>query len=185
VPLVSQGHGVVMLEYRGSGAAPGRLNEKRMKADAEVVYDALGDLIEGGIEGRKIISHGYSLGTSPGIWLAANRPVDGLVVEAGFARLTDYWERRYFSVPIFRLMWAERLENQRDIAAVSAPVLMLHGAKDPALPLAWPQASFDAVSAPKKFVLYPEGAHSDLVDHGMVADVTAFVADPAGFVAAD
>lgn len=183
-PLLDQGIGLVMLSYRGSGETTGHLNEKRMKADAETVYDNLPTLIDGGIEDREVFAHGYSLGSSPGTWLAANRPVDGLIFEAGYGRLYDYWERRYKGIPIFRFMWAERNENIDQIDAVEAPILFLHGAQDPALPVSWAREVYEKAKAPKRFVLYPDGAHANLHDHGMIEDVSKFVAGPLEFVQA-
>ncbi len=183
-PLMDQGIGLVMLSYRGSGETPGQLNEQRMKADAEAVYDNLSHLIEGGIENRAIFAHGYSLGSSPGTWLASKRAVDGLIFEAGYGRLYDYWERRYKGIPLFRFMWAERNENIKLIDDIDAPILFMHGAKDPALPVVWAREVFDAATGPKRFVLYQDGAHSDLHEHGMIEDVLQFVAGPLEFVQA-
>ena len=187
LPWVEKGHGLIMLEYRGSSNAPGRLNEKRLKSDAQTVYDHLSQLIPGRADEESnrhpIFIHGYSLGSSPATWLAAHRPTDGLIFEAGYTRLIDYWERRYRGLPIFRLMWSERHENIEVIGNVTAPILILHGAKDAALPVAWPKAVLDAAKAPKRFILYPQGSHADLHHHGMLEDVHAFITDPIRFVA--
>ena len=182
LPWVESGYGLIMLEYRGSSNAPGRLSEKRLRSDAQTVYDRLDQLIPGKADTDPVFVHGYSLGSSPATWLAAHRPIDGLIFEAGYTRLIDYWERRYKGIPIFRLMWSERHENIEIIPNVTAPILILHGAKDGALPVAWPKAIFEVAKAPKRLIVYPQGSHADLHRHGMLEDVRAFITNPIRFV---
>jgi hypothetical protein len=62
---------------------------------------------------------------------------------------------------------------------VTAPVLVLHGARDTVVPIRYGERLYALISAPKKFVRLPEGHHSDLDSHGAPAAVRDFLAAPA------
>lgn len=177
LPLLDRGYGMAMLVYRGSGGAPGTPSEAGFAADARALYDGLDGLMSDGIPPRRRVIHGYSLGTGVAVGLAAEREAAGLVLEAGFDRLCRFQEARTKGLPMCRLMWTERHDVIDRIGAIPMPVLFAHGGRDAAIPIAWAKALFAAAPEPKRFVTYPEGTHTDLMQSGLAEEMDGFIAD--------
>lgn len=175
MPLTADGTGLVMLHYRGAGGLVGHPSEENFARDARALYDQLDALAGQTIAQDRRVLHGFSLGTGVAVRLASERSFAGVILEASMPRLCLYFQRRYHGVPLCHLMWAERYDNIPRIAAVSAPKLFIHGAKDRAVPLIWGQQLYAAAPQPKRFVTLPEGHHADLAQHGMIAQIQAFL----------
>jgi fermentation-respiration switch protein FrsA (DUF1100 family) len=69
----------------------------------------------------------------------------------------------------------DQYRSDLKIAQVRAPVLVMHGGRDDIVPIAHGEALFAAITAPKRFVRFPDGGHVDLGDHGAVAAARAFI----------
>lgn len=174
-PLMADGTGIVMLQYRGAGGLPGHPSEENFARDARALYDQLDALAGQTIPPERRILHGFSLGSGVGIRLAAERPFAALVLEAAFPQLCLYFQRRYHGFPLCHLMWAERHDSIGRIGRIAAPKLFVHGVNDADVPLLWGQQLFDAAVAPKSFVALPGGDHADLAKHGLIAAMQEFL----------
>jgi fermentation-respiration switch protein FrsA (DUF1100 family) len=71
----------------------------------------------------------------------------------------------YFFLPL-GLVIADKYNVERDIGAVRAPVLILHGEQDEVIPVEMGRRVYAAAKAPKRIELFPDGRHNDLFDHG-------------------
>ncbi|MEM0987822.1 MAG: alpha/beta fold hydrolase [Pseudomonadota bacterium] len=165
--LALAGFGVVALNYRGAGGAPGAPSQAALIADALAVYDAL-------LNGPPVI-YGTSLGAALATQVAAQRPVQALVLETPFARLCQTARHHYPWVPACVLLWDEHWGSVEVIDQINAPLLVLHGDADRIIPIAHGRALFDAARQPKEFVTYPGGRHNDLRLYGAGRDVIAFI----------
>lgn len=174
--LAEAGYGLVMMEYRGSGATEGPPGEARFAADARALYDALEGLMGEEIPAARRVLHGFSLGTGVGVRLAAERPFAAVVLEASFPSACLYYQTRLMGLPMCRLMWAERYDVIDRIGAVTAPKLFVHGGRDAAVPPDWGRALHDAAPGPKHFVLLEGGGHADLTSHGLIPAMRDFLA---------
>ena len=177
-PLMDAGVGIVMLEYRGSGDAPGTPSEHALNVDALALYDQLDDLMGRSIPPEQRFLHGYSLGVSPATALASQRPAAGLVIEAGYDRLCRFQELRLRGIPMCRLMWAERHDVIERASNIAMPVLVSHGAQDTDVPQGWAKSLFDALPEPKRLVIFPEGNHTNLIAQGLDKQILDFLAEP-------
>jgi fermentation-respiration switch protein FrsA (DUF1100 family) len=63
------------------------------------------------------------------------------------------------------------------IAAVAAPLLVLHGARDTIVPIEYGERLFGLAREPKRFVRFPQGEHEDLDQFGALAAVKTFLGD--------
>jgi fermentation-respiration switch protein FrsA (DUF1100 family) len=75
-------------------------------------------------------------------------------------------------------MRRERHDVIAHAGQISAPVLMVHGEDDTGIPQEWAQMLFSALPGTKRFILYPQGTHTNLMDQGLADDILTFVADP-------
>lgn len=176
-PLLADGTGMVMLQYRGAGGISGRPSEENFARDARALYDQLDVLAGQVIPSDRRLLHGFSLGSAVAIRLATERPFAALVLEAAFPQLCLYFQRRYYNFPLCQLMWAERHDSIGRIGRITAPKLFIHGIKDRDVPLLWGKQLFEAASVPKRFVALPDGGHADLAKHGLISVMRDFLAE--------
>jgi len=176
-PLAGDGYGLVMMEYRGSGATAGPPGEERFAADARALYDHLDTLLARPVPADGRVLHGFSLGVGVAVRLAGERRFAAVILEAAYPSLCRYFERRYHGFPLCPFLWRERFDVIDRIGAVTAPMLFVHGARDGDVPLAWGKEIFAAAPGPKRMAVLPEGGHADLARHGLIAEITAFLAE--------
>jgi fermentation-respiration switch protein FrsA (DUF1100 family) len=173
----ANGHGVFYLNNRGYGGSAGRPTEANNVADAIAAYDYLTG--RPGIPADRIVVYGESLGSGQAVKLAAERPVAAVVLEAPLTSTVDVARSVYFWLPV-GLLITDKYDNERNIAAVTAPVLVLHGARDAVIPVDMGKRVFAAANEPKKLEIFPEAAHYDLFDHGAWERTQAFLTAPRG-----
>jgi uncharacterized protein len=174
-PLIDAGYGIAMMEYRSSGANPGKPSEEAFAKDARALYDQLDTLVGEEIPVERRILHGFSLGSGVAARLGTERAFAAIIFEAALPRLCDYFQRRYFGLPFCRVMWAERFDTMSRIKDIPAPKLFVHGRKDDDVPVEWAETLFAASNEPKAIVILDDGSHSDLPRHGMIPEITAFL----------
>ena len=73
----------------------------------------------------------------------------------------------------------DQFRSDERICDVRAPVLVMHGAQDDAIPIAQGERLYQLVRGPKKFVRFPNGGHIELDAQGAMDAVHAFLADDA------
>lgn len=173
-PLVDQGYGMAMLVYRSSSGDGGEPSEAAFTMDARALYDQLDALLGAPVPANRRVLHGFSLGTSIASGLAAERPAAGIVIEAGFDRCCRWYTARMRGLPMCALMWRERHDVVDKLVKTTMPKLFLHGGRDDAIPVAWGRALHDGVPGERRFVTFELGGHTDLADHGALAEVAKF-----------
>ena len=174
-PLMADGTGIVMLQYRGSAGLPGHPSEENFARDARALYDQLDALAGQTIPPDRRVLHGFSLGSGVAVRLASERPFAGQVLEAAIPRLCMYFQRRYYGFPFCFLMWAERFDSSRRIDRVDAPMLFVHGTSDHSVPILWARQLYDKARAPKQFIELTGADHTDLVQHGLIGILHDFL----------
>jgi len=170
------GFGVFYLNNRGYGGSGGKPTEERNVADAVAAYDHVIGL---GVPADRIVAYGESLGSGQAVRLAAERPIAAVVLEAPLTSTVDVARTTYFWLPL-RLLIADTYDNERNIRAVTAPVLVLHGEQDAVIPVEMGRRIYRAANQPKRIELFPQGAHNDLFDHGAWEKTRAFLTSPGG-----
>jgi len=170
------GFGVFYLNNRGYGGSGGRPTEENNVADAIAAHDHLTGL---GLPADRIVAYGESLGSGQAVRLAAERPVAAIVLEAPLTSTVDVARTTYFWLPL-GLLITDKYHIERNIRSVTAPVLILHGEQDAVIPVEMGWRVYRAANEPKRIELFPEGAHSDLFDHGAWEKTRAFLASLGG-----
>ncbi|MBW3534029.1 MAG: alpha/beta hydrolase [Gemmatimonadetes bacterium] len=153
--LHAAGFGVLAYDYRGYGLSSGGTTTTHgVYEDVAAVYGHAIDRL--GIPPSRLILLGRSVGSGPATWLAARRPVAGLVIESGFTsafRVVTRWP----------LLPFDRFPNLAEIGDVEAPVLVVHGTDDRVIPFSHGRRLHAAAREPKRFLPVEGAGHNDLV----------------------
>jgi fermentation-respiration switch protein FrsA (DUF1100 family) len=169
--LITDGIGLVAVEYRGYGGSSGSPSERGLIADGEAAYA----FAAARYQVAQIVLWGESLGTGVAVALAAEKPVGRVILEAPFTSAEEVAARRYWIMPV-RLLMTDQFRSDARIGKVTAPLLILHGTKDDTVPFAMGQRMFALANQPKHIVRFLDGGHDDLDRNGALIAVGRFLA---------
>jgi uncharacterized protein len=171
--LIAGGNGLLALSYRGYGGSSGSPSEEGLLADAAAAYA----FATARYSASRIAVFGESLGTGLAIWLAAEKPVACVILQAPYTSIADVGAAAYPFLPV-RLLLKDRYRSDERVGRVTAPVLVLHGERDRVVPIEYGERLYALIRAPKKFVRFPEGSHVDLDQNGALVIIRSFLAEP-------
>lgn len=160
--FMNQGWGIYMMTYRGYGGGAGSPSETANVADARLAYGAL--VLEG-VEPTSIILYGESLGTGIAVRIATERPAAGLILDAPYTSIVKVAAQAYPFLPV-RTVLKDRYESEKYIGQVRMPLLILHGERDPVIPVAMGRELFQLANEPKRLATFPKAGHSDIYIDG-------------------
>lgn len=152
--LRQAGASVVGYDYSGYGLSEGRPSEWQSYQDIRAVYRHLVEELD--IPPAQIVVHGRSVGGGPSLYLAAQEPIAGLMLESTFISAF----RVVLPFPLFPF---DKFPNRDRIQQVNCPVLILHGEADRTIPVWHGQALYEQASQPKQAVWITDATHNDLV----------------------
>jgi uncharacterized protein len=168
--ITSDGTGLVALSYRGYAGSSGRPSEQGLLRDAAAAYAFTAALY--GTD--RIAVWGFSLGSGVAVALAAEQPVGKLILEAPYTSIVDIAGALLRLVPVHWLV-RDRFRSDQRIARVTAPLLIMHGARDLTIPITFGERLFALAHQPKQFVRFPDGGHNDLDNHGAMETARHFI----------
>jgi fermentation-respiration switch protein FrsA (DUF1100 family) len=154
--LTADGTGLVALSYRGFGGSSGSPSEAGLKADAAAAYS----FATSQYPVDRIVLWGESLGTNVAIALAAERPVARVVLESPHTSIADVAASTYWFVPVHWLIH-DPFRSDLVVGKITAPILVVHGARDGIVPIRFSERLYEMITAPKQFVRLPEAHHND------------------------
>ncbi|MBI5919757.1 MAG: alpha/beta fold hydrolase [Nitrosomonadales bacterium] len=157
------GYNLLMVDYRGYGKSSGGYpSEAKIYEDAEAAWRYL--VSQRGVQPRRAIIYGHSLGGAIAIDLAVRHPeAAGLIVESSFTSMQAMGERDYGFLPIASLL-NQRFDSIVKISQVKTPLLILHGTADQKIAWQMGQQLYDQAAEPKTLKLINGGEHSNLLD---------------------
>lgn len=176
------GSTTVLWDYRGFGFSDGRPNIAATRADALRVYDAIRARSSGAL-----VVYGHSFGSTIATYVAHARPVRALVLHAAPAsapRLLSDFRDQHFPGFMHRVRlvpsnaFREDFDLVREIAAVRAPTIVLHGTADALIPIAEGRAVEAAAGARTKRFIALAGVPHPVIDYDTPAGdaLAAFLA---------
>jgi alpha-beta hydrolase superfamily lysophospholipase len=185
------GFSVLGVDYRGFGQSTQVLpSEQSAVEDAQAAWYWLGQQWPQ----RQRFVFGHSLGGAVAVQLAARlaalpstlaavpstapatHGLAGLIVEGSFTSIPDvYSTLRWGWLPLQPLI-TQRFDAARQIADVTAPVLVVHGSEDRLISPELGRALYERARQPKRFVLVQGGSHHNTNALGQ-GQVRAAVAD--------
>jgi fermentation-respiration switch protein FrsA (DUF1100 family) len=167
--MAKAGMGVLAIEYRGYAGSTGSPSERGLKLDGEAAYAAA---IESGVAPERIVALGESLGSGVAVALAARHKVGALVLDSPFSSIVDVAAAAYWFVPV-RALLRDPFRSDLLIGTVNAPTLMVHGTKDPVIPIRFGERLFALANPPKTFWRVEGAAHLALGER--LADVLDWI----------
>ncbi|MBN9227246.1 MULTISPECIES: alpha/beta hydrolase [Legionella] len=167
--FLSEGLGVLLLEYRGYGGNLGKPTESGFYQDARA---AMKFLQQQGVQEHRIVLYGESLGTGVATQMATEFPVCAVVLQSPYTSLTDLARFHYPWLPV-PLM--DKYDSLSRIQKIHVPILMLHGKLDEVVPYEQGITLFNHANQPKKWIDFPEKGHQDLWNPHFAHSVMHFI----------
>jgi fermentation-respiration switch protein FrsA (DUF1100 family) len=172
--LTADGTGLLAVSYRGYGGSTGSPTEEGLHLDARAAYGAAAERFGAG----RLIGYGESLGSGVVLKLAAEAPLQAVILEAPYLSAAAVAQGIYPYVPV-RWLMKDQFRSDEVVGRVRSPLLVLHGERDGVVPFAQGQALFALANEPKRFVRFPAGGHEDLPARGSLPEIGRFLRDVA------
>jgi fermentation-respiration switch protein FrsA (DUF1100 family) len=159
-PYTDAGYGFLLVEYRGYSGLPGKPSEAGLYADGRACIHAL---MERGVKSENILLFGHSLGTGIAVQMAEEFPVGGVMLLAPYLSIAKMAQMDF---PIFPAKWIvlDRYDNEKKIAKVHVPVLIVNGANDRVIPPSQGKQLYELANEPRKFDSLPDCGHNNAFD---------------------
>lgn len=150
---------IVAVNYRGYGESEGKPGWPALESDGLAIYDAV--VATNGIDRRRIVVAGRSLGTAVATHVAALRPIAAAVLVSPYDSLAAVGRHHYPWLPV-ALLLRHRFEPLRDAGRCGAPLLAIVAAADTIMPVARSRALFEAWAGPKEWYAVDDADHNTL-----------------------
>lgn len=151
------GLSTLIFDYRGYGRSEGEPDEAGTYRDAEAAWRYL--VAERGVDSRRIILFGRSLGAAVASRLAIEHAPRALIIESAFTSVPDLAARFYPFMPV-RWLSRFRYDTRDHLSRASLPVLVVHSRDDEIVPFEHGRLLFQTAGLPKEF-LELRGGHND------------------------
>ena len=152
--LRDAGYSVFAYDYPGYGHSPGKPTEAGTYRAIEAAYTYL--TTEQNISPEHIVAYGQSVGGGPSAFLAANKPLGGLILQSTFATV--------FQVVVpFRILPFEKFPTVKRIDRINCPLLLIHGTQDRTIPFSHSEELLAAAAEPKQLVPIVGADHNDIL----------------------
>ena len=147
---------VYLLAYRGYGASEGQPSQDALFGDALALYDA----VRGHHASVAVV--GRSLGSGIATYVAAQRPLEKLVLVTPFDSIARIAQARFPIFPV-QLMMRDRYDSYRYAPAVHCPLLVLAAEHDRVVPAASTARLLPLFTPPPRVITIPGTGHGDIV----------------------
>ncbi len=167
------GVGVLALSWRGYSGSTGEPSEAGFHKDARAAWDWLTK--NQGLPDGNIIIHGHSIGSGPATRLASEVDEGALVLEAPFYSLQDLVQRRAPFL-IGGIALKHPFRNDKYIAQIESPLLIVHGSKDSIIPVSQSERLFKRAREVKHYIRMEGSDHNTLTRDGLYDQIWPFIA---------
>jgi pimeloyl-ACP methyl ester carboxylesterase len=153
------GWSLLTVNYRGYGGNPGQPSEQALFADALAVHDFAARRPD--VDPARIVAIGRSLGSGIAVYLAAKRPLAGVVLVTPYDSLRAVAQRHYPYAPV-SLLLKHGFDSIERAPSIFVPTLMLAAQLDNVIPTAHARALFSKWGGPKTWHELAGASHNDL-----------------------
>ena len=159
--LVEAGYDVMMYDYRGFGKSGGTVDRRGMVDDVKAAFSHIGK--RPGVNPRRLVSYGHSLGGAKSVTALGETPVRGLravVIDGAFASYKAM--ARIIGGQLGESLVTDELAPRDYVKKLSpVPLLVVHGARDEVVPVAQGRQLFQSAAQPKTLFEVETGRHGD------------------------
>jgi fermentation-respiration switch protein FrsA (DUF1100 family) len=155
--LARHGIDTFLAEYRGYSGLSGRPTEAGLYQDGEAALRAFGDVPDS----PGIVFVGRSLGSGVAVEIASRRPPRLLILISPYTSLVDMG--RSLVGPLAPVLVPDRFDNLSKIAALTCPIVILHGTRDEVVPFEMGRR-LAAAGRNVRFVPLEGRGHNDIPD---------------------
>lgn len=152
---------VLLLNYRGYGLSTGSPSEKKLKNDAELIYDHL--LTHYPVKADQVIPIGRSLGSGIALYLAAQKGLNKVILVTPYDSIRSV---AYDYFPNFLVRWAlaDTYETESLCQRFQGQMLILTAAQDEVIHPSHAQrlCAAYATNLKKRFIMIPATGHNDI-----------------------
>ena len=173
--LHRHGMQVLLVDYRGYGGNPGTSSESGFAADGRAARAYLLDRSD--VDASRLVYFGESLGAAVAVGLAVEHPSAALILRSPFTSMADVGQHHYPFLPV-RLLLRDTFPSIDRINRIRSPLLVIAGERDRIVPIQQSRRLYEAASAPKTLVVFPEADHNDyelLAGDGMIQAIVRFL----------
>lgn len=150
--LRDEGFAVFSFDFPGYGQSSGKPSEASLQAAARIARTHLREELK--VTADRTILYGRSLGGGPAVQMAIEERVGGLVLQSAFTSV-------YRVVTRWPLLPFDPFQNERKLAQVKCPVLVMHGGADEVIPFHHGEALYAAAREPRRRLWVPAARHND------------------------
>lgn len=151
----------LFVAYRGYGPSGGKPGEQELYADALAVFD---DMV-GRKQPHQVFLIGRSLGSALASYVAAHRPVQGVVLITPFDSLVEVARGHYPWLPVTWLL-KHRFPTADFATAISSQVLVIYGGRDQVVAPQRTENLLRHLPESTKQLLLPQAEHGTIDMHG-------------------
>jgi pimeloyl-ACP methyl ester carboxylesterase len=163
------GWSLLLFNYRGYGRSEGKPGEAELFADALRIYDYAARRAPAG----QVALMGRSLGSGVAVYLAAQRPVAGVILVSPYDSVESVARSLYPLLPV-GLMLKHRFDSLSRAPDIAAPLLCLVASDDRVIPRRHSERLYAAWGGNKEWREIPHSAHDDIAAEpdywGAIAD---------------
>jgi len=162
-PLTRAGLHVLAMEYRGYGVSAGQTTEANLLADGDAAIEWM--LKKEGVAGKRVFVGGLGLGANVALKIAARNPVHGVIAVNPEPDMATAVAAKIPFAPLAFLL-KEKFDLAPDLAAVQAPVFLVHGTEDKVVSLARIEEISSKMGVTVRLREVPGAGHLDALERG-------------------
>jgi len=153
---------MLVTNYRGYGTRAGKPSQQALFDDALASYDYA--VKQPQVAAENVFVMGRSLGSGVATFVAANRPVRGVILITPYDSIASVAQDMYPWVPV---KWLLRNKFPADTfaPAIKSPVLIIAGSEDKVIPPTHAQHLHAVWAGPKKIEVLSGAGHNDIQAH--------------------
>jgi pimeloyl-ACP methyl ester carboxylesterase len=148
-----------LVNYRGYGESEGDPSEQALFSDALEIYDAVA--ARAGVDRKRIVVMGRSLGSGVATYLASKRPVAAVVLVTPFDSIAAVARERYPFV-LVDLLLKHPFDSLGRAPTIDAPMLALIAGRDSVVPREHGETLAKAWRGPVTSVVFERAGHGSI-----------------------
>jgi len=169
------GWAVLLINYRSYGLSQGKPSEKNLFSDALTIFDAISQAQT--IDSQNIVVMGRSLGTGVAVYLAAHRPVAGVILVTPFNSITHLAQHHLPLIPV-SLLLKHPFNSQALAPSITQPMLALVAQQDRLIPPRYAYHLVEKWAGEYKVQLIPHTNHNNISDTEIYWETIRHFLDP-------